>query len=750
MLVALGFRLRSTKSTVFLLAAMTITATALTMGRAIQVGGDAALEQIAAKAKRADITFYGRRPTLEKLRSRTEFAATGPTRAVTSVELLAENGTTELVLAMDLPRFDAPVGRLTIVAGQRPLDLSVGVVVVEPSIAEVGDTIRVRREGLTTSLRVVGTAIELGGCGAPSCRPGRLFLPEATFRTVLGDPQAADGSLGVVLKPGVDPGVLGGQIRSSSQLGIFRVTTWTDVRRQLLAPDDLLGGFVSGLGVFLLVASIVVIAGTVRTQMMDRQRDLAVVNLLGAQPRLLGWAALAEQLLLAVVGSILGWISGSLLAPLAKATMARSIGWGGPSFQTRNLALVLIVIAVVVLFATAATAWRSARLPIVSLLRNDGVGGVPRARWSARIHDVVTGLGIRDPFTRPTRSLFSLLGLAVATAGCLTTAALGVTVRGVTSERAHPGEIWDVSLWSMTERTTESLRTEVAALPGIARSFTSRSDQARVDSVGFLAYAQKGEVEWATFIVHGRGPRTANEAVATPGFLQSTDTAIGDTMTFTVLGHQLKSTITGVFRDPTNGGRVLRYSLDLLRSVEPKVDAGILLVQAAPDTTRPELLAQVQRQLGLRAQSFAARSAKEEVRAVNSVLLVLGLLIALLGLVQLLMATLVGAREQRKEIALLHALGMTTSQLRRKSALGAITVAVGALVLAVPLSLATSWLIGTRAVARAGLDNGAIRLPSVGSFALAGAVVFLIAARGAARIVGGVSEEHLSSALRSD
>jgi hypothetical protein len=374
------------------------------------------------------------------------------------------------------------------------------------------------------------------------------------------------------------------------------------------------------------------------------------------------------------------------------------------------------VVVVLMVLATLTAAVRSARRPLVDDLRNASVNGTPRARWTFRLPGTVVPLGIQDPLTRPVRSFFSFLAVTVAISGCLASFGLRSTIGSMGSEGLRAGEKWDVMLWSMDSRPNEQLIPIVARLPGVRSVFTSRSDPATLENGSgasknrFLAVAQGGDFSAkAVNLVQGRAVNAAGEATAGEGFLKSFHHRIGDSVKFKVRGTVLRVHIVGSFRDTTNGGNVLRYRWEQIRAVEPGVTVGRVLVLADSRQQRRSVLRAVQQATGTRAQSFGPRGIDSEIGTVRWILLLVGAFIVVVSLAQLGGAWFVGAREQEKDLALMTAIGLTRSQLRWRSGIGAGVVAGAAWLAAIPLGFVALQIIGRVAVARAGLGSDILR-----------------------------------------
>ncbi len=747
LLVGVGFRHRSRAGAIGLLAIITLGAAAIVTGRSVQVGGTTALDSIATRANRGDVVLWGTHEALADLVNDPTVESSGEVRGLAAAEIVDNDGVSELLLVSELPTTDERVGRITLRSGTRPAPTDPAGAVVEPGMGTLGSRIQVRRLGRTTEFTVVGVGLDFAGCGYPTCRPGTMFLSPAGFAAIAGDPDASDARVALQLRANApSPDAVADRMKAAHPRSIWQTRTWPSVRSQLLAPDDFLGGFVNGLGAFLLLGAVIAVVGTVSAQMAARRREMAIISTVGARPIDIAVSIVVEHAMFGLIGSGLGWIIGSLASPMARATVARSIGWGAPTFSPATLLEVTGLVLTLMILATVGAAVRSARRPVVEGLRGDGVHGSPRARWTFRFRGVVAPLGLQDPLTRPVRSFFSFLAVTVAVSGCLAAFGLRSTIGSMASDSQRAGEKWDVTMWSMDPRPSEQLIPLVSDLPHVASVFTSRSDPAQF--VGetpapfegrFSAVAQGGDMGARPVnLVQGRNVAKIGEAVAGEGFLETFNHRVGDTVEFSVREELLRVHIVGSYRDATNGGRLLRYRLEQIRTLQPEIAVGSVYVLADDPLNRRALLREVQTATGARAQSFASRGIESEVRTVRWILLAVGAFIVLVSLAQLGGAWLVGAREQERDLALLSAIGMTRTQLRRRSGIGAAMVAGISWLSALPLGYLALQVIGRLAVRRVGLGADILRYVAWPSLLLVGAAVI-----GAASWLGAMSASRV-------
>jgi putative ABC transport system permease protein len=163
-------------------------------------------------------------------------------------------------------------------------------------------------------------------------------------------------------------------------------------------------------------------------------------------------------------------------------------------------------------------------------------------------------------------------------------------------------------------------------------------------------------------VVQGRMFRAANEAVAGQGFLDLMHIGVGAWISPTIDGVPMILHIVGRTIEPDNNGDVVDFGLDALSNAggaPPQLFYSLVLkpgVSAA--AARAQLLKASDNQLDVQLVANPA----DGLGVVQAVIAVAVVLLAVIGLANLLTATTVGLRDHLHEVGVLKAMGLTPRQ----------------------------------------------------------------------------------------
>jgi putative ABC transport system permease protein len=211
-----------------------------------------------------------------------------------------------------------------------------------------------------------------------------------------------------------------GYYHEHPQAGPLNMLSWQSIatgdallvtdEQQVLMPGALLLGLLA-------IASVAVLVGG---RMAERTRRVGLLKAVGATPRLVAVALLAENLILALAAAAAGLVTGWLVAPLITSPGAGLVGApGAPSLTLAIVGQVVGVALVVALAATLVPAIRAARTSTVGALAD--TARPPRRRVSlikvsARL-PVPLLFGLRLVSRRPRRAVLAAASIAVTVTG---------------------------------------------------------------------------------------------------------------------------------------------------------------------------------------------------------------------------------------------------------------------------------------------------------------------------------------------
>jgi putative ABC transport system permease protein len=405
-----------------LLVVIATTATTLATGLSLRHVAQNPFARTRAATKGPDIVFDGQ---LNPGDHRTVTA--GPLRKAPGVAAVGGPFPLAFVRLTD-PRINVPVnaeGRTSAQAAvNQPLVTAghwvrPGGAVIEQGLAgalglHVGDRIHLRGQ----SFRVAGIALQTEQAFYPACSPGLVWVTPgdaarlATRSDRLGyeldvkltNPAAADAFFSSPAASNALPGTSVGKSWQSIQRDDYRVVT-IDQKAMLI------GAWLLGM---LAIASIAVVVGG---RMTEQTRRVGLLKAVGATPRLVAVGLLAENLLLALAGTVVGLLAAWLLIP-SLANPGRGLLGTPPSppLTLTSIAEVALAAVAVAMAATIVPAVRGARMSTIRAL-NDPARPPHRRPWlialSGRL-PVPLLLGVRLVARRTRRTVLTSVSLAIA------------------------------------------------------------------------------------------------------------------------------------------------------------------------------------------------------------------------------------------------------------------------------------------------------------------------------------------------
>jgi putative ABC transport system permease protein len=160
---------------------------------------------------------------------------------------------------------------------------------------------------------------------------GTVTLDIATYDRLFGEPaqEPAASSVAIYLRRGADPEVVRARLARSvgTQRGLY-FATQDNVRREALRIFDSTFTVTYALQLIAIVIAGLGVVATLMTLLYERQREIALVALLGAGPRELRRMVVVEAVLIGLVSQIAGLLIGmALAAVLIYVINVQSFGW---------------------------------------------------------------------------------------------------------------------------------------------------------------------------------------------------------------------------------------------------------------------------------------------------------------------------------------------------------------------------------------------------------------------------------------
>jgi len=584
-------------------------------------------------------------------------------------------------------------------------------VVLEASYAEaahltVGSPVTLAGTGRdTVTARVTGIAETSGQVPYPQGTPGLAWVTQALLRRV--DPQPGAEVIGLRLANRCPVCVTDAVDEVTSAVGSLNFqqsVSWQQVSQAMAADGWLLGEFLGLFGLIALAAAACAIANVTAAQAVAQRQPTALLKAIGFTPGQVAGALLGQNLLIAALGTgaglVLGW-------GLSRAAPAFPYAPGGVPVTLAPLpggltALIAAATLLAVAIATIVQAWRAARVPAAAAV----TGSPPRGKLSrlARVgllarFPAPLVLGARDAFTRRSLAALTITGVAIPMALATVALASWATIDGFTSD---PGRVSVAALTAYPHREAmPAAGAQVAAASGVAAAYPGAQFQVpRPGQAGTFTARAMGSASrpYPFRIVEGRLYRQAGEAVASQRLLAELGTQVGDSVWATIEGVPVTFHVVGEVIDPAGDGDVLDFPVDALPSIgqSPQFYSVVL----APGSDPARVAARLRAASGGRLSVQATPNPADGLGLLRLVIVISVLLLAVLGLANLVTATRAGLRDHRPEAGVLAAMGLTPAQVTATFIVAAgLLAAAGVLAGTIAGLLAAHWLINAQGAA---------------------------------------------------
>ncbi len=590
-------------------------------------------------------------------------------------------------------------------------------VVVEASFAAaahltVGSPVTLARSGSgsgrgAVTARVTGIAETSGQIPYPQWTPGLAWVTPALLRRVDPRPDTTREVIGLRLADRCSVCVTDAVDEVSSAVGpqnVQQSVSWQQVSQAMAAQGWLLGEFLGLFGLIALVAAACAIANVTAAHAVAQRQPTAMLKAIGFTPGQVAGTLLGENLLIAAVGTSTGLALGWGLSQAAPAFLYAP---GGvpvtlAPLPTGLTALIAAATMLAVAIAAVVQAWRASRVPVAAAVTGSPPHGklsrLARVGLLARFPAPLV-LGARDAFTRRTQAALTIAGVAIPMALATIALASWATIDGFTSD---PGRISVAALtaYPRGEAATAALA-QITAASGVQAAYLGAQFQVpRPGQAGTFTARAMGMASrpYPFRIVEGRLYRQAGEAVASQRLLAELGTRVGDSVWATINGVPVTFHIVGEVIDPAGDGDVLDFPVDALPYIaaSPQFYSVIL----APGASPARVAARLRAASGGRLDVQATPNPADGLGLLRLVIVISVLLLAVLGLANLVTATRAGLRDHLPEAGVLAAMGLTPAQVTATFIIAAgLLAAAGVLAGSIAGLLAAHWLVNAQGAA---------------------------------------------------
>lgn len=628
-------------------------------------------------------------------------------------------------------------------------------VVLEDSLAralwaEPGDTLTV--PGTPRTLTVLGVADSAEPRYSPGERSGLVWALPSAVRS--------DGRTGQVIGLRLtDPEDTDYAVqRAVTELGagaVTQVSNWQQARAEAQGDNRLLGQVLGLFGLGALVAAALAVYGAIGTRIRGHLRDISVLKAIGFTPAQVVRIFLIQHVAYASLGALVAAALTQALGSRIPGRLGDAVGvWQGLPGHTAALFAVPVAAVLFIGATTGVAAWRAGRVPPVPVLRAAAppagrLSGVARRALGLRLPPALV-LGWHQAFPRRPRSLATVARLALPLLLMVVALSAWTTIDRFHDEperiglaaalTAHADEsLSDQQVRALlagnTRVTAVHPGAEVAALvPGQTATIALRGLGTRQDPYPFT-------------LAEGRPARGPDEAVAGQGLLDLLDARVGDWVRMTVGARPQILHIVGRSIEPENGGRVISTSLDTLRENDPELRPTLYQLQLRPGADPGKVAAELTAAGHGHLDVHAVTNPADGLSPLRGVVVGLIVVLALIGLIELLTAIGGTVREGERDLLALKAIGLSPRQITAVTVTATACTALAAVLAGTALGLPLAhWLIDVQGKS-SGIGAGIARGPSLLPLSLFGLAAVLGAAALAALPAARSARRRLADTL---
>ncbi|GIH06873.1 hypothetical protein Rhe02_49400 [Rhizocola hellebori] len=468
--------------------------------------------------------------------------------------------------------------------------------------------------------------------------------------------------------------------------------SWLVTRTNSAGNTVLYVPFLIAFGVLGVLMAVLIISNVIAGAVGMATRRIGILKALGFTPSQVVRAYLAQALIPASVGAVLGVVAGNALTVGVLAQTNRLYGTSDTGVSWWLDALVVAGALAMVAITAWAAASRAGRLRTVDALAVGRTKGLRHGHTAARLTARLplprpVSLGLAHPFARPARSATIIAAIAFGAAAATFAVGLGSTLNEVQATESH-GDVIIHPGKRMSGPPPAGLPTEgqgrVAGGPpsppdpvAVVRAITAQAGTAGysgeadtqvtvaglTNALDVLAYTGDNS-SYGYRMIGGRWFSQANEIVVSTPFLTATRTKVGDSVVLTDHGVDITVRIVGEVFNTEDRGLQILTAATTLATAEPELRAMSYSIALKPGTDKAAYVKSLN--TALESVEATAEVAEEDtaefIIVVNALTTLLTLMLVVVAALGVLNMVVLETRERVHDLGVHKALGMTPRQ----------------------------------------------------------------------------------------
>jgi putative ABC transport system permease protein len=610
---------------------------------------------------------------------------------------------------------EAPVEVIRLAAGrwvQRP-----GEMVISSSYAELvnlhlGDRLTALASLDRPSLLIVGEVVDMDGGSAETTTPwvwvtdaqARALLPAPEYKMVYrfaDRPTEADLRNAMAkIKAAVPPGT------------ITDAFNYLELRSNFGITNQIALTLLLAFGIFALLACAAIVGNLVSGLVVTGYREIGIMKAIGYTPFQVVAALVGLMLIPALAGVLVGIPTGILLSLPLVDREAHALGLTTQLPFVPEVALLsLIGVLGVVIAAAALPALRAGRLrPVRAISLGTHAAAPARGGLGPLLRRLPLpgslALGAGDAFARPFRGSLSTLAVLAGVVSLVFAFGLRGSLNSVlTGGGALQG---DVAVWREAAYPDSKVMAALGSQPDTAAVVGEAGGTILIPGVTDPVYvtAYRGDsTRLRTPMISGRWFSGPGEVVLPRAMLNEAHLKVGDSFDAVLEGHPVRLQVVGEDFNFSNLGTWVEMDFSTLAQAKPDAAPQRYAVFLKPGSDAGAYARSVQAtEPDFLVVAVSSAGSLSAVNLLNTVMLSLAGVLALIAIAGVFGALLLSIRERARDIAVLKALGMRPAQVILMVAATAAVLGVAGSALGLPAGVAAHRILMTTVGAFIGND----------------------------------------------